>query len=212
MPSQEGCKVDVMTERYGLDEATPRYDTVDDYLLARWTGADGRPADGYRTIAEWFNKRLLKRTYDEHGRSALATRVDTEYEALTGDDELLRQEVADDLRADDIDPDALREDMLSWSTMRHHLKGCIDGEKARENSDSEWERESIDIARDHARAKVEDALRSLAGKDDLSDADQAEVTVQVHLSCPECPTRVPLDDALARGYVCSDHVEAIPNR
>lgn len=201
-----GCKIDVITERYGLDAAEPRYETVDERLLARWTGSDGRPADGYRTLTDWFNRRLLARVYERHGRDALPTRIVTEYEALTGDDDLLRREVADDLRADGIDPESLRADMPSWSTMRHHLTGCLDGRKERATAESDWERQSVEIARDHARGKVADAVSSLSSKGQLPGADAADLDVQVLLSCPECPARVSLSEALTRGYVCSTHL------
>jgi hypothetical protein len=36
------CKADIVTERYDLDEYEALYDSVDDRLLARWTGEQGR--------------------------------------------------------------------------------------------------------------------------------------------------------------------------
>lgn len=206
MAADAGCKVDAVVDQYGLEPARAGYDAVDAYLEDRWTGADGRSPDGYRTLAEWFNKRLLKHVYDEHGRETVGRRLDGDYDALTGDDELLREEVLDDLRADGIDADALREDMVSWSTLRHHLKGCLDAEKAPERAATDWERESVRIARERTAEKVAEALRSLDAKDRLPNAERAEVDIQVQLSCPECPVRVPLSEALSRGYVCRDHL------
>lgn len=202
MTVQDGCKVDLVCDRYGLDGLETRYESVDDRLLTRWTGADGRSADGYKTLTEWFNVRLLKRAYDEHGRETVGPRLDAEYEVLTGDDDLARRELADDLAADGIDAAELTEDMVSWSTMRHHLKDCLDGEKESEKAATDWERESVDVARSVAAEKVADALRSLAAKGDLPGADEAEIDIDVTLSCPECPTRISLVGALERGYVC----------
>lgn len=210
MAGRGRCKVERVVEGYDLDVASDRYGSVDEYLQARWTGADGRSADGYRTLAEWFNKRLLKHVYDEHARETVGLRVDSDYDALTGDDDLVRREVVDDLRADGIDGSALRDDMVSWSTLRHHLKGCLDGEKPTGVASSDWERESVRIARERTAEKVEEALRSLASKGDLPDADRSEVAVQVQLSCPDCPVRVPLERALARGFVCDEHGGAGP--
>lgn len=203
------CKVGATAERYDLDGAETRYESLDDHLLARWTGEDGRKAAGYRTLTEWFNKRLLKRAYDDRGRETIGTRLDAEYDALTGDDDLLRGEVADDLAADGIDADQLRDDMVSWSTMRHHLSGCLDGEKATPTATTDWERGSIEIARDRTREKAESALRALGSKERLAGADDAEVDVQVLLSCPECQVRVPFDVALDRGYVCEEHSDSV---
>lgn len=206
MAAEGDCKVDRVVDRYGLDPARDDYDSVDAYLRARWTGADGRSPDGYRTLASWFNKRLLKHVYDAHGRETVGLRLDSEYEALTGDDELARQEVLADLRADGIDASAVVEDMVSWSTLRHHLKDCLDAEKAHATATTDWERESVRIARERTAQKVAAALRSLDSKGELPNADRAEIAVQVQLSCPECPVRVSLSEAVSRGYICREHL------
>lgn len=201
-----GCKVDRLVEAYGLDEAETRYDTFDERLLARWTGADGGSAEGYRPLTEWFNKRLLRARYEEHARETLGTRVDADYEVLVGDDDLAREELIDDLAVDGVDAEAYLSDTVSWSTMRRHLTDCLDGEKVRERSDSGWERETVRIARDHAAEKVREAVSSLASRGDLPGGREAEVELDVQLSCPVCHVRVPLSDALARGYICQDHL------
>jgi DNA-binding transcriptional ArsR family regulator len=206
MAAEGACKVDRVVEEYGLDPARADYDSVDGYLRARWTGSDGRSADGYRTLARWFNKRLLKHVYDTHGRETVGVRVDSEYDALTGDDGLAREEVLEDLRADGIDAAAVVDDMVSWSTLRHHLNDCLDAEKATTTATTDWERESVRIAQERTAEKVAEALRSLESKGDLPSADRAEVAVQVQLSCPECPVRVSLSEAVSRGYICRDHL------
>lgn len=202
MTVPDGCKVDLVCDQHDLDALESRYESVDDRLLTRWTGADGRSADGYKTLTEWFNKRLLKQAYDEQGRETVGTRLDSEYDVLTGDDDLARQELADDLADDGVDVEQLTENMVSWSTMRHHLQDCLNGEKEKAQATTDWERESIDIARNIAEEKVGDSLRSLASKGKLPGADEAEIDVDVKLSCPECPTRISVTGALERGYVC----------
>lgn len=206
MAAEGDCKVDHVVSKYDLGPARPGYDSVDAYLRARWTGSDGRSADGYRTLARWFNKRLLKHVYDEHGREAVGVRLDSAYTALTGDDDLAREEVLADLEADGIDAATLVRDMVSWSTLRHHLQGCLDAEKPLEPATTEWERESVRIAQERTVGKVEEALSSLDSKGQLPGADRVEVTVQVQLTCPECPVRVSLSEAVSRGYICRDHL------
>jgi len=205
MSREGGCKVDAVTEAYALDPAGDRFPTLDDYLLARWTGADGGEARGYRTLAAEFNRRLLKRVYDAHGRDALAARLEHEYETLVGDDALRRAELEDDLAADGIDAERVRGDLVSWGTMATHLKGCLDGEKPPPRATTDWERRSIDIATDRARAKVAEAVSSLAGKGELAGQATPEVDLDVRLACPVCGARVPLSIALERGFVCEDH-------
>jgi len=206
MANTEGCKVDRTIDRFDLQPPGKEYPSLDEYLVANWTGEAGGESTGYKELTRWFNRRLLKRVYERAGRSTIGTRLDSEYEALTGDDDLLRAEVVDDLKADGIDTEQLLDGMVSWSTMRRHLKNCLNAEKERREA-SEWEVDSVDIARNQLESKTADALRSLESKDRLPEATRADIDVQVKLSCPECPTRVPLQDALNRGYVCESHFE-----
>jgi len=211
MVSDTGCKVDRVIESYGLESADPLYDAVDEGLLARWTGAGERSAMGYRTLTEWFNKRVLRTVYDEHGRETLGARLDSDYEVLQGDDDLLRRELLESLRTDGIDAEGCRSDLVSWGTMRTHLTECLDGQKASPSAGSEWERESVRRAVDVAESKAETAVSALASKGQLADGDAAEVTVQVQLGCGSCPTRVPFGVALDREYVCERHRQRAPS-
>lgn len=205
MASDHCCKVGRVIEQYGLDSADPRHDSINSGLLSRWRGDNGHTAEGYRTLTEWFNKRLLRRVFDEHGRDALGGRVDHDYDVLTGDDDLLREEVVESLEDDGIDATDVREDMVSWGTMRTHLQNCLDGQKEDQAKETDWERESVEMATSFARAKIESALSSLARNDELDGVETSSVSVQVQVSCDSCPTRVPLDVALERGYVCEEH-------
>lgn len=198
-----GCKVDRAIETF---EVTPTagFDDLDAELVARWRGDGDRESQGYRALTEWFNERLLKRVYDANGRETVGTRLESDYEALTGDDLLLREEVKDDLRADGIDADAVVDGMVSWSTMRHHLTGCLDAEKEPQEP-TDWEPRSVDIATDRAETKLADAVRSLAGKDRLAGGDEATVAVEAYVSCPVCGVRRRFADALDQGTVCETH-------
>lgn len=205
------CKVDRAVATYGLTPPGP-FEDVDGELVARWRGEGDREAQGYRSLTEWFNKRLLKQVYDASGRETVGTRVEGDYRALRGDDRLLREEVKDDLRGDGIDADAVADALVSWSTMRHHLKDCLDAEKATGDGESgapsEWERESVAIAVDRAEEKLADAVRSLSGKGRLAGGQEASLSVEAYLSCPVCGVRRRFTDALQRGTVCERHFDA----
>lgn len=209
------CKVDRAVAAYGLTP-TGAFDDLDGELVARWRGAGDREAQGYRSLTEWFNRRLLKQVYDANGRETVGTRVESDYRALRGDDRLLAEEVKDDLRGDGIDADAVADALVSWSTMRHHLKDCLGAEKAtgtgsESESPSEWERESVAIAVDRAEEKLADAVRSLSGKGRLAGGAEASLSVEAYLSCPVCGVRRRFADALQRGAVCERHFDARPD-
>lgn len=207
MGSDTACKLDRVVDTYDLHGADPRHDSLSDGLLRRWRGDGEHAASGYRTLTEWFNKRLLRRVFDRHGRDALGTSVEHDYEALSGEDDLRREEVAESLAADGIDAEQLRKDMVSWGTMRTHLKNCLDGEKPRPSGSSDWERETVEMAKGFATEKVESALSSLASKGALEGFEEASVAVQIQLNCQHCPTRVPFEVALEQGYVCERHAD-----
>ena len=204
-----GCKIEIVVERYGLDDQETRYASLDDRLLTQWTESDGNKSTGYRQLTAWFNKQILRTVYDEYGRDTTGNRIGNDYEALTGDDDLLREDVRDDLVADDIDADSLQQDFVSWSTMRTHLKSCLDGEKAMHESDTDWQRRSVEIAKNISKSKVQEALPSLSNSGRLAGGTDANVDIQVLLSCPDCPTRIPFSDALDRGFVCNEHSAAV---
>lgn len=205
MTTEANCKVDRVIEKYSLMTADPRYDSLDEGLLKRWQGTGEHDAVGYRTLTEWFNKRLLRQVYKQHGRSALDDRVEFDYRALTSDDDLVRQEAIEKLDASGIDGGTVHEDMVSWGTMRTHLQECLDGDKEQPTSSSDWERDTVSMAKSFAAEKVESALSALSSKEKIDGIEESSVSVQIQLDCDHCPTRVPFDVALDRGYVCEQH-------
>lgn len=205
------CKVGDVTDEYALDRRVVGGD-VDEYLLARWRGEGDYNETGLRPLTNWFNRNLLKAVYADQGRTATTPRVESEYEALVSDDDIRRGEVLDDLEADDIDGEELVAAFISPSTLYRHFRNCLSETKESGNvtsaDDSTWERDKVEHARQTARQNAEDAVRSLDNKGRIANASEAEIDVHVVLSCPECSTKVRLDAALERGYVCRDHLGA----
>lgn len=209
--SRDRCKVDDAIEDYALSPPGTDPDSLDDYLVARWTGEDGYQAVGYRRLSDWFNRQILRQVYDRNGRSTTGTRIDSEYEALTGDDSLVREEVVSELAAVGIDAESIVDDMVSPKTLHRHLTGCLGAEKGAIEAETDWERESVKIAREQLERKVEKAAGSLASKGEIRDANAADIDIRIHLACPHCATRVPLEAARRQGYVCADHSPPLPD-
>ncbi|MDY6818789.1 MAG: hypothetical protein SVG88_09015 [Halobacteriales archaeon] len=203
--SRDRCKVDDTIDTYDLHRVGVEGETLNEQLVARWTGTEGYQAVGYRTLATWFNKQLLRRVYDRHGRATTGNRIESDYEAIQGDDELIREEVIGDLKADGIDADAVTDAMVSPRTMHRHLKQCLDAEKQPQTAQTDWERESIDRAREQLEEKVAKAASALDSKGEFNGADDATIEIQIYLACPECATRVPFDVGRQQGYVCEEH-------
>jgi hypothetical protein len=184
--------------------------SIDEYLVARWLGKGDYPAVGVRKLADWFNKKVLRDAYTEAGRNVTDIRIESEYDVLSSNDHLKRAEVIDDLASDGIDGERLADDFVSRSTMRRHLRNCLDARKdGSENdtpSDSNWEVEQVRYGTEKLQDSVREAVASLDNKGRLPGGDEAEVEVPVLLSCPECSTQVRLETALNRGYVCKSHL------
>ena len=200
------CKVGTAIERYDLQHGVEGMD-LDAYLLARWLGEDDYAATGLRPLTDWFNRKLLKSVYNEHGRNALDTRVQSDYEALSSEESAIA--VLDDLAADGIDGEALQSDFVSSTTLYRHFTNCLGVTKADESADteSEWEREKIDYARDVVVSNVEDSLQSLENKGRLPRGSEAAIKTEIVLGCPDCGTQVSVERAIERGYICQDHAD-----
>jgi hypothetical protein len=202
------CKVDALIAEHGLTAPRSDYKSVDDYLANRWTGADGRTAVGYKKLTTWFNKRVLKSIYEEHGRSTVSVHLEQEYDIIVNEDNIQRAELAADLKGDGIDIDEVRKAVVSHGTIRNHLKSCLGVEKDTESgtkSTSNPRKKTINSAKQMAASKTEKILPEL-GEETVPLADKAEIDVEIRLQCHKCDTRVPIEDAINRGYICKDHM------
>ena len=202
---QHCCKVGRLAAMYDLQHASGDGD-LNNYLRARWLGQDEYTETGLRPLKDWFNKQLLKTVYTNNDRSTLGTRVDADYEALSGEEPEFS--LLGDLQADGIDGDQLRSDFLSTSTLYRHLTNCLDEEKSNNtgNRDSNWEADKVEYAREVVKRSVNESLRSLESKSAIPEATRATIKTEVVLGCPECATQVSFGRAIERGYICRDHM------
>jgi len=205
------CKVGRLASEYNLAPPVPMAGDIDNYLEVRWKGIGRHDPIGVRQLAEWFNKLVLRTVYEEHGREVIDTNLNAEYEALTSSDADAseRAELLSDLERDGIDGDAVLDNFVSKSTIRRHLKNCLAaGEKQTETAgDGNWVGDQLDISRDNFRNHLEPALAHFDKTGRLPGASEADLRTPIILTCPHCPTRARLTEALERGYLCEDHFE-----
>ncbi|MWV38433.1 MULTISPECIES: rod-determining factor RdfA [Natrialba] len=192
MGTEYGCKVCRVLEDHDLEH-------YDERLLEEWRG-DGSQRKGYRQLARWLNVTLLRREMDKVGLSTLGDEAESKYDRLR-EEGTTSSEVAAMLEREGIDVERLQDDFVSYGVVRTHLLDCLDAEYEKEES-SEWEREAIEIARNHAKEKIVSAVRSLERKGKLRGGEDITVHVDVDLECESCQTRVPLRRAIYRGELC----------
>ena len=207
MPSTHCCKVDRVRDRHDLSPPARFEGDLDSYLVARWTGEGELESAGLRTLSEWFNKQVLKTIYRNHGRSDSTVRLDSDYQVLQGSDipDHERAELSSELADDGIDTETTVKQFIGKSTLSRHLKECLDAAKETPTAETEWEIDRVRVATNTYRSHLASALQSLGNKDRISGVDAAALQVQSYLSCPECPTRVSVEQAYEQGYVCADH-------
>jgi len=209
MASKHCCKVDRVRANHDILPPSRVDGDLDDYFVAKWTGESGTEPVGVRTLTEWFNKQVLKTIYRTHGRSDSSIRIDSDYKALQGNEipDHERAELLSELADDGIDGEATMKQFIGKSTLSRHLKECLDATKETPESQTEWEIDRVRVATNTYRSHLESALQSLGNKDRISGVGEAALQVQSYLSCPECPTRVTVQQAYEQGYVCADHHE-----
>ena len=173
----------------------------DERMLRDWQRESGRK--GYRTLAREFNTMLLRRQMDRAGVSTLANEAESRYERLTGDDETVAHETREVLQREGLPIDDLERSFVSYGTVRTHLKDCLDAEHTPTKSDGTWTTRSIEIASEQAQEKTETALKSLATDGEVTIGGDPEIDVSITVACSECESRVNVERAIRRGYVCN---------
>jgi hypothetical protein len=185
------CKVDEMARKYGLD-------ALDGELLAAHeSGAS------LRDLEATVNQRLLRRALQTAGEDVLPGEVETIYELLT--DEMVSPgaevQVSDRLRRADIDADELRDDFVSYQTVRTHLRECLDRDTGTRNDVSlSSERETLFGLVGRTETVVRDSVNRLRAAG-LVPIGPPDVTVTVRVVCTECNRRYRLSGLLS-GDVC----------
>lgn len=210
MTSDHCCKVDRVRASHDIVPPSRVDGNLDTYLVERWIGKGETDPAGVRTLTEWLNKQILKTIYRTHGRSDSSVRIDSDYKALQSKEtpEHERAELLSELADEGIDGEATTTQFIGKSTMSRHLKECLDQKKEIPKSETEWEIDRVRVATNTYRSHLESALQSLGNKDRISGVEESSLQIQSYLSCPECPTRVTLEEAYKQGYVCADHHDA----
>lgn len=188
---QHGCKVCRVLDERGVEQYSEQ-------LLEQWQDDDGQ-RKGYRALARWLNTSLLRREMDKAGLSTLGGEAESKYDRLQDPE---GAEIERMLQREGVDIQGLQTDFVSYGVIRTHLLECLGAEYDAPDTETEWEEESISIARDHAREKIEDAVSSLVNKGEIEVGGDVDIHLDAEIECGDCQIRAPLRRVRRRGYVC----------
>lgn len=199
------CKVGIAIEKYDLSTRVAG-ESVNETLIDRWGTTNGAASTSIRSLKDWLNKQILIAVASQHGRKTIQTRIESDYNAIVGDDEDARQLVIDDLESDGIDTAALLDDFVSTATMYRHLTTCLEVTREESASDTKWEEEKIEFILSNTRENKADILQSWENKNVVPHASEAGISVKLYVECPECGRQTDLRYLKDRGVVCEDHL------
>jgi len=153
---------------------------------------------GHRRLADWLNVTLLRNEMERVGLPG-GGEGRSRYDRLTDED--TGTGVADLLRQEGVAADELRDDFVSYSVVRTHLRDCLDEHReAAPASDQEVDR--LEQLEADATTGAADAVHSLVNEGKLTAGGDIEPDVTICVTCSDCGLIVPAIDALVLGTFC----------
>jgi hypothetical protein len=186
-------KVERVIETYGLEG-------LGDELERRWTGAAGE-RESLRSLADRFNRAVLRSALDEAGTSPLDGEVENTYRLLRDDDVSpgMRTEVRRQLEREGLDLDEVESDFVSHQAVHTYLRDHRGAELETEDQ-SRVEKEAQTIRRLQGRVSVvtESGLSRLSSAGDVTIGD-FDVLTDVQVYCGDCGSQYEAVELIERG-------------
>lgn len=173
-------KVVRLIDQYGLE-------SVGDELESKWTdpGAD----ESLRSLADWFNERLLRTVLSEAEVDTLSEDVSHLYAVLAGETGSRgeRTQLERRLERDGVDVTTLTDAFVSYGAIRSYLVGHrgVTPPSASTGPDREDAADTIERLRQRTTSVTTDKLERLRETDEL-DVGSHRVLVDVQVLCERC--------------------------
>lgn len=191
------CKFGHVLSKYDREE-------LEDDLREKWLSPNG---PSLRSLAEIFNKEVLRTSLESDGELLLDGEVDNIYRLLTDEDvssgnytRAVRR-----LSKRGVEVDTLTDDFISYQTINRHFKNCCEISKERSSSDP---KSKIEKSKDRVLALIqrtervsENELNRLKNSDGINIRDP-RVFAEITVSCDECGAVLSITDVL-EGQPCN---------
>jgi hypothetical protein len=187
--SRGGCKVDRISRKYDLDD-------IDEVLRDDW-----EEGTSLRDLETQYNQRVLEAALRAAGVEVLQGEVENLYQLVTGDDVSAGTQVEARSRLEQygIDPESVRDDFVSYQTIRTHLRECLAMETERESSVTPTDAKNTVFKllsrTESITRRTIDRLRS-SGQLDVGEVD---VTLSLRIACTDCGQEYTFSRLLERG-------------
>ena len=175
-------------------------DGVGKELERRWLGR-GHDEQSLRSLADWFNERLVARRLDRAGRSPLDGEAGNLYRLLTDDDvgAGARVDAEATLERVGIDPETLDGEFVSHQAIHTYLREYRGVSKDTSPEDRpERVRTTIQRLRNRLVAVVENGLSTLVDTGRLT-LGRFDVFVEVRVFCSDCDSSLSVTELLDEG-------------
>lgn len=192
-PDPRRCKVGRLIAVHDLED-------MGEYLERRWTG-DGAEQASLRTLADEFNRQLLRVALANAGRNPVEQDVETTYEVLTDDDvsEGSRTQKRLELSRDGVDVDALLEEFVSHQAVHTYLRRYRGAKRERSPADQiDSDVQTLRRLQSRAGSVTRDAVERSANTDRI-DVGDFDVLVDVRVLCEDCGADYEAVELLKRG-------------
>ncbi|WP_338737809.1 rod-determining factor RdfA [Haloplanus salilacus] len=185
-----GCKIETVCASRGMP-------TLPDRLVDRRVDA----GDSLRDLERFFNREVLAAAMRDAGMELLEGEAENVHRLLTDEDvsDAARTEARDRLRRAGVDVDAVRDDFVTYGTVRTHLRECAGVETGRESSvDAASVRDTAFGLFGRAEAITEREVSRLAETESF-DAGDVTVSLTARVTCETCGEEYGLLRLLDRG-------------
>jgi len=179
-------KVTRLIEEYGLTG-------IGEELEERWTRE--RDRSSLRSLAEYFNRELLRKTVENSNSEPLDGEIDNIYRLLTDEDVTsgVRQQARARLKQRNVDVDKIEGDFVTYQSIRTYLREHREATPPDNSRSPEDHRETKQTTIQQLTSRLttvtEEALTELRNAGNLT-LGQFDVVVTVQVHCLDCDSRV----------------------
>ncbi len=198
MPDESGggCKVDRVSRKYGLD-------TIDEVLKDLQN-----EGTSLRDLEAQYNQRVLESALREAGVDVLSGEVENLYRLFIGDDVSagMQVEARSRLKQHGTDPESIRNDFVSYQTIRTHLRECLSVDTERTSTvTTTGAKNTVFKLLSRTESVTKRTIERLRSNGYLH-IGAVDVTLSLRIACTDCGEEYTFSRLVERGQ-CSCTVE-----